>query len=313
LRFPGKNSKVCNDDNAIFPSIISGELLMELKYLAEIAVIGGSGLYDIKEFKDKKEIKVPTPFGNPSDSIITGKIQGIPCAFLPRHGRKHTLLPSEIPQKANIYALKLIGIKTIISVSAVGSLKQELKPAHFVFPYQMVDETKLRSATFWGNGAVAHVPMAEPFCKSVLKVMYNESLKIKIKSHLGGTYVCMEGPQFSTKAESEFHRKMGYSIIGMTLATEAKLAREAGFCYAPVSLVTDYDVWKEGEEVSQDKVLKTLKLNVENIKRLLVKVIPLIPRVRCQNKCASFIKSSLLTAKENIPQKTYKKLKLLFE
>ncbi|MEW6041014.1 MAG: MTAP family purine nucleoside phosphorylase, partial [Elusimicrobiota bacterium] len=205
------------------------------------------------------------------------------------------------------------GVKIIISVSAVGSLQEKFKPADFVFPYQMVDETKLRNATFFGNGAVAHVPMAEPFCKSVLKVMYNESLKSKIKSHLGGTYVCMEGPQFSTKAESEFHRKIGYSIIGMTLATEAKLAREAGFCYAPVSLVTDYDVWKEGEEVSQDKVIETLKLNVENIKKLLVRVIPIIPHVKCRNNCAGFIKTSMLTAKENIPQKTYKKLKLLFE
>ncbi|MCG2726080.1 MAG: S-methyl-5'-thioadenosine phosphorylase [Elusimicrobia bacterium] len=283
------------------------------KKLAEIGIIGGSGLYEIKELSNKREIKIKTPFGAPSDAIILGSIAGIKCAFLPRHGRKHAILPTEIPQKANLWALKSIGVKTIISVSAVGSLKQSLPPAHFVFPNQFVDETRLRDSTFFGNGIVGHVPMAEPFCEEISKLMYKESKKMKIKSHLGGTYVCMEGPSFSTKAESFYHRKMGYSIIGMTMATEAKLAREAGFCYAPVSLVTDYDCWKEDDTVDQEKVTRTLKLNIENIKKLLVRALPQIGKMKRRENCCNFTKGSVLTARKDIPAKLYNKLKLIIE
>ena len=286
---------------------------MTKKNLAEIAVIGGSGLYEIKEFTNKKEIKIKTPFGNPSDAIVLGSISGTKCAFLPRHGKKHSILPTEIPQRANMYALKSIGVKTIVSASAVGSLKQSLPPTHFVFPDQFVDETRHRPSTFFGDGIVGHVPMAEPFCKNISKMMFKESKKLKIKSHFGGTYVCMEGPGFSTKAESHYHRKMGYSIIGMTLATEAKLAREAGFCYAPVSLVTDYDCWKEGEEVDQEKVTRTVRLNVENMKKLLAKVIPQLSKIKCAGSCRDFTKGSVLTAKKDIPAKLYNKLKLIIE
>jgi 5'-methylthioadenosine phosphorylase len=286
---------------------------MANKVLAEIGVIGGTGLYAMKELKIIKEIKVKTPFGSPSDNLILGTLSGIKVVFLPRHGRKHAMLPGEINQRANMWALKSIGVKTIISASAVGSLRQELVPTHFVFPDQFVDQTKGRPSTFFGEGIVGHVPLADPFCMNISDMMYKEAKKLGITCHKGGTYCCMEGPGFSTKAESNFHRKMGYSIIGMTMATEAKLAREAGFHYAPVSLVTDYDCWKEGEEVNQHKVSETVQANVENIRRLLVKVIPLIAKAGCRNGCPSFTKGSLLTHKENFPAKTYAKLKLILE
>ena len=286
---------------------------MAKKVLAEIGVIGGTGLYAMEELKNVREIKIKTPFGSPSDNIILGTLAGIKVAFLPRHGRRHAMLPGEINQRANMWALKSIGVKTIISASAVGSLRQELAPTHFVFPDQFVDQTKGRRASFFGEGIVGHVPMAEPFCMAVSDMMYKEAVKLGIKSHKGGTYCCMEGPQFSTKAESNFHRKMGYSIIGMTMATEAKLAREAGFHYAPVSLVTDYDCWKEGEEVDQHQVSETMSKNIHNIRRLLVKIIPLVAKAGCRNHCPEFIKGSLLTHRENFPPKTYAKLKLILE
>jgi len=284
---------------------------MSKRSVAEIAVIGGSGLYAMQELKGVREIKVKTPFGNPSDVLILGTISGIPALFLPRHGRKHAILPSEINNRANMWALKSLGVKTVISVSAVGSLRAELAPTHFVFPDQFKDETRGRVSTFFGDGIVGHVPLADPFCMALAKVMYKEAVKMGIKSHFGGTYVCMEGPGFSTKAESHYHRKMGYSIVGMTVATEAKLAREAGFHYAPVSLVTDYDCWKEGEEVDQSKVTATLKKNIENIRRLLVKAIPLAAKAGCHNGCAELIKTSVFTHKENFPPSLYKALKLI--
>src|SRR3989338_1504372 len=286
---------------------------MANKVLAEIGVIGGTGLYAMQELKILKEIAVNPPFGSPSDKLILGTLSGIKVAFLPRHGRKHAMLPGEINQRANMWALKSIGVKTIISASAVGSLKEELAPTHFVFPDQFVDQTKGRPSTFFGNGIVGHVPLAEPFCMNISDMMYAEAKNLGIICHKGGTYCCMEGPGFSTKAESHFHRAMGYDIIGMTMATEAKLAREAGFHYAPVSLVTDYDCWKEGEEVNQHKVSETVQANVENIRRLLVKAIPLVAAAGCRGSCPAFVKNSLLTHKENFPAKTYAKLKLILE
>lgn len=282
---------------------------MTKKPAASIAVIGGSGLYAINELKDVKETRIRTPFGDPSDSVILGTLSGVRVAFLPRHGRKHMILPGEINQRANMWALKSLGVGTVISASAVGSLRAELAPTHFVFPDQFVDETRGRVSSFFGGGIVGHVPMAEPFCSALSGLMYKEARKLGIRSHAGGTYVCMEGPGFSTKAESVYHRKMGYSIIGMTVATEAKLAREAGFHYVPVSLVTDYDCWKEGEEVDQEKVTETLRKNIENIRRLLVRVIPAIAAVPCCTGCAEFIKTSVFTARENFPPKLYKALK----
>lgn len=281
------------------------------KYRAEIGVIGGSGLYKIDELKNKKELNIKTPFGKTSDKLIYGEISGVPVVFVPRHGRNHNILPTEIPHQANMWALKSLGVKVVISVSAVGSLKEELAPSHFVFPDQFVDETKLRKATFFGNGAVAHVPMAHPFCMDYSKFMYEKAKKLGIKSHFGGTYVCMEGPQFSTRAESEYHRRQGYSIIGMTVATECKVAKEAGLHYVPVSLVTDYDCWKEEDEVDQSKVIETLHKNIENVRKLIVNVIPSILSVKPECNCNDIMKTSLLTSKNNIPKQTLNKLKLI--
>jgi len=281
------------------------------KVNAKIGVIGGSGLYKMDEIKNKKELKIKTPFGNPSDVLIYGEIENTPVIFVPRHGRHHTILPTEIPHQANMWALKSLGVEVVISVSAVGSLKEELAPSHFVFPDQFVDETKLRKATFFGNGVVAHIPMARPFCMDYSKFMYEKSKALGINSHLGGVYVCMEGPQFSTKAESEYHRRQGYSVIGMTVATECKVAKEAGLHYSAVSLVTDYDCWKEEDEVSQDKVIETLNKNISNVKKLLLKTIPEISNVKPSCKCQDVMKTSLLTSKDHIDKKTIQKLKLI--
>ncbi len=281
------------------------------KATAGIAVIGGSGLYAMQELKSVREIAIKTSFGNPSDKFVLGRLSGVPVAFLPRHGREHTILPGEINQRANMWALKSLGVKTVISASAVGSLLAELTPTDFVFPDQFVDETKGRVSTFFGAGIVGHVPLAEPFCSVLSELLHKEALKLGIKSHLGGTYACMEGPGFSTKAESYYHRKMGYSVIGMTVATEAKLAREAGFHYVPVSLVTDYDCWKAGEEVNKDKVIATLNKNIENIRRLIVRVVPLAAQAGCRTNCSELMRNSVLTRKEHFPPKLYKALKPL--
>lgn len=281
------------------------------KIKSKIGVIGGSGLYKIDEIKNKKEIKIKTPFGNPSDVLMYGEIENTPVVFIPRHGRHHTILPTEIPHQANMWALKSLGVELVISVSAVGSLKEKLAPSHFVFPDQFVDETRLRKATFFGNGVVAHVPMARPFCMDYSRFMYEKAKELGIVSHLGGVYVCIEGPQFSTKAESEYHRKQGYSIIGMTVATECKVAKEAGLHYTAISLVTDYDCWKEEDEVNQEKVIETLNKNINNVRKLLLKIIPQISNVKPSCRCNEIMKTSLLTSRDHISKNNIQKLKLI--
>ncbi|MCX7905299.1 MAG: S-methyl-5'-thioadenosine phosphorylase [Elusimicrobiales bacterium] len=276
-----------------------------------IGVIGGSGLYNMDEIKNKREIEIYTPFGKPSDNLMYGEISNIPVLFLPRHSRHHTILPSEIPHRANMWALKYFGVKTVISVSAVGSLKEELKPGDFVFPDQFVDETKGRVSTYFGNGIVGHIPLAHPFCMDYSKIMYEKTSKLGITAHFGGIYVCIEGPQFSTKAESQYHRKQGYDIIGMTVATECKIAKEAGLHYMAVSLVTDYDCWKEEDEVSQDKVLETLKKNVDNIKKLLVESIPEISKTVPSCRCEDIMKGAVLTNKKFVSEKILNDLRLI--
>lgn len=284
---------------------------MAEKNLAEIGVIGGTGLYAIEGLSDIREVEIDTPFGKPSDNLIYGKLSGIPVVFLPRHGRKHAFLPGEINQRANMWALKSVGVKTVISASAVGSLKEEIAPTHFCIPDQFVDETKGRVSTFFGDGIVGHVPMAHPFCTELQKMIYDEAVKLGITVHMGGTYCCMEGPQFSTRAESEMHRKLGYSVIGMTMATEAKLAREAGFHYAPVSMITDYDAWKDEEEVSQELVSERMKTNILHMRALLIKIIPLIAKTSCRDACDKMTKGCMLTHKENFPKETYDRLRLI--
>lgn len=278
---------------------------------ARIGVIGGSGLYSMDEIKNKREIEIYTPFGKPSDNLIYGEISGVSVLFLPRHGKGHTILPSEIPHRANMWALKYLGVEVIVSVSAVGSLKEELRPGDFVFPDQFVDETKGRVSTYFGNGVVGHIPMAHPFCMDYAKVMEEKAKELGIRTHFGGVYVCMEGPQFSTRAESLYHQRQGYDIIGMTVATECKVAKEAGLHYTAVSLVTDYDCWKEEDEVSQEKVLETLKRNIENIRKLLLLSIPVIAEVKPRCRCNEVMKTSVLTHKDRIPKKLYEDLKLI--
>lgn len=279
----------------------------------EIGVIGGSGLYSMEALKDVRELRVPTPFGATSDLITVGRIGGVPVAFLPRHGKGHRILPSELPQRANIYAFKKLGVRTVLSMSAVGSLRGELAPRHFVFPDQLVDKTWGRPSTFFGDGIVAHAAFAHPFCMDISRLMFRKAGKMGIKAHLGGTLVCMEGPLFSTKAESEFHRKMGWDLIGMTASPEAKLAREAGMCYCPVSMVTDYDAWREGEEVTASKVVETLCWNTAKAKELLAASIPEIAAHKSSCGCRAAMHNAVLTAEKAVPSAMRKKLSVILE
>jgi 5'-methylthioadenosine phosphorylase len=276
----------------------------------KIGVIGGSGIYDIEGITETRKRNITTPFGDPSDTIVIGNLEGIPVAFLPRHGRGHFIMPSELNSRANIYALKSLGVEQIISISACGSLKEELKPRDIVIPDQLFDRTRQRPYTFFGEGIVAHIGFANPYCPELSGILYQVAKDLRLSVHLGGTYVCIEGPQFSTKAESKVFRSLGFSIIGMTNLPEAKLAREAEICYATLGLVTDYDVWKEGEEVSVERVVGNLLANIENVKKLIKAAIPRLGRER-KCECASALAYAIQTRKWAINRKTAKKLDLL--
>ncbi|MBA7471609.1 S-methyl-5'-thioadenosine phosphorylase [subsurface metagenome] len=276
----------------------------------KIGVIGGSGIYDIEGITETRKQKISTPFGDPSDTIVIGNLEGIPVAFLPRHGRGHFIMPSELNSRANIYALKSLGVEQIISISACGSLKEELKPRDIVIPDQLFDRTRQRPYTFFGEGIVAHIGFANPYCPELSQTLYQAAKDLRFSVHLGGTYVCIEGPQFSTKAESKVFRSLGFSIIGMTNLPEAKLAREAEICYATLGLVTDYDVWKEGEEVSVERVVGNLLANIENVKKLIKAAIPRLERER-KCECASALAYAIQTHKWAINRRTAKKLDLL--
>ena len=276
----------------------------------KIGVIGGSGIYDIEGITETRKQKISTPFGDPSDTIVIGNLEGIPIAFLPRHGRGHFIMPSELNSRANIYALKSLGVEQIISISACGSLKEELKPRDIVIPDQLFDRTRQRPYTFFGEGIVAHIGFANPYCPELSQTLYQAAKDLRFSVHLGGTYVCIEGPQFSTKAESKVFRSLGFSIIGMTNLPEAKLAREAEICYATLGLVTDYDVWKEGEEVSVERVVGNLLANIENVKKLIKTAIPRLERER-KCECASALAYAIQTRKWAINRRTAKKLDLL--
>jgi 5'-methylthioadenosine phosphorylase len=276
----------------------------------KIGIIGGSGIYDIEDVQDVKTVAVETPFGAPSDKIILGTLAGTRFAFLPRHGRGHKISPTEINYRANIYALKKLGVEQVISMSAVGSLKEELKPRDFVIPDQFYDRTKSRVSTFFSEGIVVHVGVADPFCPHLSALAYKTAQKLTIPVHKGGTYVCIEGPQFSTRAESNAYRQLGFSIIGMTNIPEAKLAREAELCYVTVALVTDYDVWKEDEEVTLEKVLANLSANSENAKKFIKTILPQLSGIStCA--CSEALATAIITAKDAIPKQTREKLDLL--
>jgi 5'-methylthioadenosine phosphorylase len=278
---------------------------------AVVGVIGGSGLYDMPGLTARREVRVRTPFGAPSGPVLLGKLSGVPCAFLPRHGRGHVLLPGEVNSRANIWALKSLGVEQVVSISAVGSLKEELPPRDFVFPDQLVDETKGRASTFFGSGLVAHAAFDRPFCADEARLLHEAARGLGLSAHLGGTLVCMEGPAFSTKAESEYHRRQGYDLIGMTAVPEAKLAREAELCYAAACLVTDYDCWKEGEEVSSGKVVENLHVNAANAQRLLAAAVPALAARRRACRCPEALAGAIFTDPAHADRKTLRRLDLL--
>ena len=246
---------------------------------AEIGIFGGTGIYDSGLLKDSKEISIDTPYGKTSDSITVGEFNGKKVAFMPRHGKKHTIPPHLINFRANIWAFKELGVKRIIAPSAVGSLKEEFEPGHFALPSQFIDFTKSRKGTFSEDGKVIHISVADPFCPELQNVILNITKKEKIQMHENCTYVCIEGPRFSTKSESKFFRTTGADIIGMTLVPECQLAREAQICYVSISTVTDYDVWAE-KPVTAKEVMETLAKNVETTKKILTLVIDQIPEIK---------------------------------
>jgi 5'-methylthioadenosine phosphorylase len=278
---------------------------------SKLAVIGGSGLYQIEGLSNVQEIKISTPFGAPSDAITVGGLGGMGVAFLPRHGKGHRINPTEIPARANIYALKSLGVEWIISVSAVGSLKEEIHPGDLVIPNQLIDRTKSRVNTFFGDGLVAHVGFAEPFCPVLSHILYQAASEAGARVHNGGIYLVMEGPLFSTKAESSLYRSWSASVVGMTALPEAKLAREAEICYATLAFVTDYDCWREAcETVTIEMVIQNLRRNVEMSKKILKRAVAQIPEKReCQ--CATALKNAIITAPEVIPAALKQKLHLL--
>lgn len=278
---------------------------------AKIGVIGGSGLYKIEGMTSIEEVKPKTPFGEPSDAIIIGELEGKGIAFLPRHSRGHRISPTEIPSRANIYALKSLGVEWIISVSAVGSLKEEIRPLDLLIPDQLIDRTRSRVNTFFGGGLVAHVAFADPFCPVLSDILYQAALDSGARVHKGGTYVAMEGPLFSTKAESNLYRSWGASIIGMTALPEAKLAREAEICYATLACITDYDTWHETEEsVTIDMALANLQRNVDTAKRIIDLAAARIPQRR-ECICAHALRDAIITAPDRIPERMKTDLALL--
>lgn len=280
---------------------------------ADVGIIGGSGLYDMEGLRNVKHVTVRTPFGTPSDAIVLGELDGVRIAFLSRHGRGHRISPSEINYRANIYALKSLGVRRVISVSAVGSMKESIKPGDVVFPDQFIDLTKRRVSTFFEGGIVAHVGFAEPVCGSLSASLFEGARSIGAPVHRGGVYVCIEGPQFSTKGESHLYRQWGVSVIGMTNLPEAKLAREAELCYATVALATDYDCWHGTEDpVTVEAILATLRQNVVLAKQLLrVSVGPAAAVKTCG--CQRALQDAVVTTPSRMPAALRRKLGLLLD
>jgi 5'-methylthioadenosine phosphorylase len=278
---------------------------------AEIGIIGGSGLYHMPGLTKIKEVRLKTPFGAPSDAYVCGTLEGRKVAFLARHGRGHRLLPSELNFRANIHGFKQLGVERIVSISAVGSLKEEHKPLEFVIPDQFFDRTRHRIDTFFGNGVVAHIAFADPICAELASVVASASNKVGVVAKRGGTYLCMEGPQFSTKAESNVYRSFAMDVIGMTNLQEAKLAREAELCYVTIAMVTDYDCWHpHHDSVTVDQIVAVLIKNAENAAKVVRATIAAMPHDR-SCKCGSALAHAILTDRDKIPAATKKKLKLI--
>lgn len=278
----------------------------------EIGIIGGTGLYQIEALKNPNWISIETPWGNPSDHFLIGELEGRSVAFLPRHGKHHHLLPSEINHRANLYAFKLLGVKRILSVSAVGSLKEELSLGTFVIPSQFYDRTKNSNHTFFGQGIVAHITFAQPICPQLQTTLY-EVAQTTGSTHLGGTYVNIEGPAFSTRAESLENRRAGFDVVGMTNLGEAKCAREAEICYATVAMVTDYDCWHETHAaVTSEMVMELLKKNTTRAKQVMIETIKNMPHAsNC--KCQSALKNAILTPKSHWPTSAVTQLQAILK
>jgi 5'-methylthioadenosine phosphorylase len=281
------------------------------KAAPKIGVIGGSGLYSMNGLSDIRQERVKTPFGEPSDAIVIGTLEGRRVAFLARHARGHKLLPGEINYRANIYAMKSLGVERIISVSAVGSLQEDLRPGEFLVVDQFYDRTKHRVSTFFGDGLVAHVGFDKPTCAQLSEVLSAASGQCGVTVHSRGTYICMEGPQFSTLAEARVHRQMGFQVIGMTNVTEAKLAREAELCYSTIAMITDYDCWHPGHDsVSVAQIIETLNQNAGNAQRVLRESVRTMPSGR-NCKCGSALQHAILTDPKVVPLATKKRLGII--
>ncbi len=282
---------------------------------AQIGIIGGSGLYQMPELKEIEEVRVETPFGSPSDAFIVGTLEGVRVAFLPRHGRGHRFTPSELPFRANIYAMKLLGVERILSASAVGSLQEQYAPLDMLIPDQFFDRTRARAreSTFFGDGIVAHVTFAHPVCGMLGDVLEESCQEAKVRVHRGGTYLCMEGPAFSTKAESNVYRSWGMDVIGMTNLQEAKLAREAEICYATLALVTDYDCWHETHDaVSVETIVDYLNKNVRNAQIILREAVKRLAQgMKSECDCSSALKSAIFTAPELWPAEASARLQAI--
>lgn len=279
-----------------------------------IGIIGGSGLYQMPELQNVREVPVDTPFGKPSDAFIVGELDGVKVAFLPRHGRGHKLLPTELPFRANIYAMKLLGIEYILSVSAVGSLQEQYAPTDMVVPDQFFDRTRARAkeSTFFGEGIVGHVTFAHPVCNELGDILEESCKTVGVNVHRGGTYLCMEGPAFSTKAESNVYRQWGMDIIGMTNLQEAKLAREAEIAYATLALVTDYDCWHEGhDDVTVDMVIEYLNKNVRNAQLVLKEAVKRVAEKQTPNQYRDAIKNAIFTSPDLWPEEAFEKLEAI--
>ena len=278
-----------------------------------IGVIGGSGLYEMEALTDLEEVRVSTPFGDPSDAYVVGTLEGKRVAFLSRHGRGHVYSPSEVPFRANIYGMRSLGVQAVFSASAVGSLREDIEPLDVVIPSQFVDRTRGRVATFFGDGVVAHVSFAEPVCIQLREILRGAAEAADCRHHMGGTYVCIEGPQFSTRAESEIYRSWGMDIIGMTNLTEAKLAREAGLCYATLAMVTDYDCWHpEHDEVTAEMIIANLMQNVADAQQIVTYAVASFPDdFDCD--CKNALRNAVLTSPDAVPDEARERLSLLLD
>ncbi len=276
---------------------------------ASIGILGGTGLYEIDGIKNTREIRVRTPFGAPSGPYVIGTLEGRPVAFLARHGKGHRLLPAEVPYRANIFGFKKLGVERIISVNSVGSLREEIQPRDIVLADQFFDRTR-RPTTFFGDGIVAHVSFAQPVCAELVRVLYETAVGQGLRAHRGGTYICIDGPAFSSKAESLTYRSWGADVIGMTAATEARLCREAEICYATLSLATDYDVWHETEKpVTVELVLQNLAYNIGNAKMVIKKALAALGREGGRGcDCGSSLRNTIVTSPAAIPASTRRKL-----